>query len=252
MRQTSPTAAAGPSDSMTRPINCTTRPHVSVMRAERTRSSAEFNRLAEHGSAGFMRVAQAFQPAGSPDFPVRRADGRLESRPNSQTGMSAPREWPGSGERFSCRDSFAELIQFGFAAGVDNAGASLHETAAAGDVLGIDEAQRTRTRLARENFGFVFLQQLEVFGMQLDGDFGGVLDLFQGFPHDGFDRFGVHGHPGDDFAGGFKRESDESGFSFLDNLRHGAAEGFDDAIEHAADFVALKNELLANGVLALA
>ncbi len=35
-------------------------------------------------------VAQAFQPAGSPDFPVRCSDGRLESRPNPQTGMSAP------------------------------------------------------------------------------------------------------------------------------------------------------------------
>jgi tRNA modification GTPase len=34
-------------------------------------------------------VAQAFQPAGSPDFPIRCFDGRLESRSNPQTGMSA-------------------------------------------------------------------------------------------------------------------------------------------------------------------
>src|SRR6185312_10096741 len=34
-------------------------------------------------------VGQAFQPAGSPDFLVRCPDGRLESRPNSQTRMSA-------------------------------------------------------------------------------------------------------------------------------------------------------------------
>ncbi len=36
-----------------------------------------------------LTVAQAFQPAGSPDFPVRCSDGRLESRPNPQTGKSA-------------------------------------------------------------------------------------------------------------------------------------------------------------------
>jgi protein ImuB len=36
-----------------------------------------------------FKVAQTFQSAGSPDFPVRCSDGRLESRPNPQTGMSA-------------------------------------------------------------------------------------------------------------------------------------------------------------------
>ncbi len=35
------------------------------------------------------RVGQAFQPAGSPDFAVRHLTGRLESRPDRQTGMSA-------------------------------------------------------------------------------------------------------------------------------------------------------------------
>jgi protein ImuB len=34
-------------------------------------------------------VAQTFQSAGSPDFPVRCSDERLESRPNPQTGKSA-------------------------------------------------------------------------------------------------------------------------------------------------------------------
>src|SRR5439155_24855463 len=38
---------------------------------------------------GAPRVAQTFQSAGSPDFPVRCSDGRLESRPNPQSGMSA-------------------------------------------------------------------------------------------------------------------------------------------------------------------
>jgi tRNA modification GTPase len=33
-------------------------------------------------------VATDFQPAGSPGIPVRRSDGRLENRPNPQTGMS--------------------------------------------------------------------------------------------------------------------------------------------------------------------
>jgi len=36
-----------------------------------------------------LSVAQTFQSAGSPDFPVRCSDGRLESRPNPQTGRSA-------------------------------------------------------------------------------------------------------------------------------------------------------------------
>jgi len=35
------------------------------------------------------RVGQAFRPAGSPDFAVRQFTGRLESRPDRQTGMSA-------------------------------------------------------------------------------------------------------------------------------------------------------------------
>ena len=35
-------------------------------------------------------VAQAFPPAGSPDFPVRCPDGRLECRPIPQAGMPAP------------------------------------------------------------------------------------------------------------------------------------------------------------------
>jgi hypothetical protein len=34
-------------------------------------------------------VGQAFQPAGSLDFPVECSVGRLESRPNRQTRMSA-------------------------------------------------------------------------------------------------------------------------------------------------------------------
>jgi error-prone DNA polymerase len=34
-------------------------------------------------------VGQTFLSAGSPDFPVRCSDGRLESRPNQQTGKSA-------------------------------------------------------------------------------------------------------------------------------------------------------------------
>src|SRR5215831_20430120 len=38
---------------------------------------------------GFLSVGQAFQPAGSPDFPVRCSEGPLESRPNRQTGKSA-------------------------------------------------------------------------------------------------------------------------------------------------------------------
>ena len=40
-------------------------------------------------------VGQAFQPAGSPDFPVRCAprNARLESRPHRQTGMSALHPW---------------------------------------------------------------------------------------------------------------------------------------------------------------
>jgi type II secretory pathway pseudopilin PulG len=41
-----------------------------------------------------LGVGQAFQPAGSPDFPVRRICGGLESPPNWQTGMSA---LPGAG-----------------------------------------------------------------------------------------------------------------------------------------------------------
>jgi prepilin-type N-terminal cleavage/methylation domain-containing protein len=47
------------------------------------------------GERQFHLVEQAFQPAGSPDFPVRRSDGRLESRPNWQTGMSALRRQSG-------------------------------------------------------------------------------------------------------------------------------------------------------------
>ena len=34
-------------------------------------------------------VAQAFQPAGSGDFPVARSDSRLESPPNPQPGKAA-------------------------------------------------------------------------------------------------------------------------------------------------------------------
>jgi prepilin-type N-terminal cleavage/methylation domain-containing protein len=47
------------------------------------------------GERQFHLVEQAFQPAGSPDFPVRQSDGRLESRPNRQTGMSALRRQSG-------------------------------------------------------------------------------------------------------------------------------------------------------------
>jgi len=35
-------------------------------------------------------VAQAFQPAGSGDFPVARSNAELESSANPQTRMSAP------------------------------------------------------------------------------------------------------------------------------------------------------------------
>jgi len=43
------------------------------------------------------RVAQAFQPAGSPDFRVRwTTNRRLESRPNPQAGKPAPRTRHGS------------------------------------------------------------------------------------------------------------------------------------------------------------
>ena len=53
---------------------------------ERAHERAEFWK-ARLESAG--NVAQTFLSAGSPDIPVRCSDGRLESRPNSQTGMSA-------------------------------------------------------------------------------------------------------------------------------------------------------------------
>jgi Uncharacterized protein conserved in bacteria (DUF2334) len=42
-----------------------------------------------NGGTDHAPAGQAFQPAGSTDFPVRRSEGRLESRPNRQTGMSA-------------------------------------------------------------------------------------------------------------------------------------------------------------------
>src|ERR1039457_6011376 len=59
MRQTSPSAASGPSDSTTRPMSWTTRPHVSVTRVSRTRCKARCIRLLVHGRVGVMALKKA-------------------------------------------------------------------------------------------------------------------------------------------------------------------------------------------------
>src|SRR6185503_19626569 len=65
-----------------------------------------------------LHVAQAFQPAGSRDIPVPCfCFGRLESRPNRQTGMSAPGVWTFWGRKWAVVPKGLPIIARQFTAG---------------------------------------------------------------------------------------------------------------------------------------
>ena len=60
------------------------------LRNEKGKCSVRWDELPEFANGLVALVAQAFQPAGSGDFPVARSNAELESSANPQTRMSAP------------------------------------------------------------------------------------------------------------------------------------------------------------------
>src|SRR5213594_3141477 len=107
MRQTSPTATRGPSDSMTSPMTCRTRPRFSHKRVWRTRARNCSRRLAEVEGMGVERLM------------------RREGLPTSE-GRNA----------FSWQQGLLQQLQLGLATSVNDAESGLDDATGAGDLGG--------------------------------------------------------------------------------------------------------------------
>src|ERR1017187_4761429 len=183
MRQTSPSAASGPSDSTTRPMSWTTRPHVSVTRVSRTRRKARCIRLLVHGRVGVMALKKA--PSSNIQAPEKSQAPNAKRRCGEHWCLEfgASLELGAWMLELSCVQRLPQLFNFCFAARVNQAEARLDDAAAAPDFGRVREPQRPGFRQASEDFCLMLSQQCEIIGMQLNDDFRRVLRLAQRFAH---------------------------------------------------------------------
>src|SRR5580698_4767192 len=121
MRQTSPSAASGPSDSTTRPMSCTTRPHVSVTRVSRTRRKARWRRLLGHGAVGVMTAKEA--PNSKLQAPEKHQIPNSNFHSHSVWGLEfgISLELGAWSLELSCVKRLPQLLDFRFAASVNQA-----------------------------------------------------------------------------------------------------------------------------------